>query len=218
MRPILIDLDDTLVDDHSSTKIAFGAFVAAHRDRLGDHPASNLMDRWRATFRQFWIQYEQGTLSFLEQRRLRIRAFFAEDLTDAEADSAFVPYLRAYQSAWKVLPGVSDFLARSKHVPKVILTNGDREQQLQKVLATGLLPHVISVVTPEDCGSWKPKPDMFIAGARILGVPPQDCIMIGDDFVRDIEPATALGMLCFQVERGFSNQVFKSALKAQLLE
>jgi len=139
MRPILLDLDDTLIDDHSSTKIAFEAFVAAHRDRLGDHPAPSLVDRWRTAFRQFWSQYEQGTLSFLEQRRLRVRAFFADDLTDAEADDAFVPYLRAYESSWQLLPGVSDFLARTEHIPKVILTNGDREQQLNKARNTGLL-------------------------------------------------------------------------------
>jgi len=212
MRNILLDLDDTLIDDNSSTKIAFAAFVAAHRDRLGDQPTPSLADRWRTTFRQFWIQYEQGTLSFLEQRRLRVRAFFADDLTDLEADEAFVPYLHAYESSWKLLPGVSEFLARTEHIPKVILTNGDRQQQLKKVRNTGLLGHVVSVVTPEDCGGWKPKPDMFIAGAKILGVPPSTCVMIGDDIIRDIEPARALGMRCFHADPGIGRRVFDNIL------
>lgn len=212
MRPILLDLDDTLIDDNTSTKIAFAEFVSAHRDRLGDEPTHSLADRWRTTFRQFWSLYEQGRLSFSEQRRLRVRAFFADDLTDAEADDAFIPYLRAYESSWKLLPGVSEFLARTEHIPKVILTNGDRAQQLNKARSTGLLSHVVSVVTPEDCGSWKPKPDMFIAGARILGVPLSTCVMIGDDMVRDIEPARALGMRSFHVEPGVSRRVFNEIL------
>lgn len=141
-----------------------------------------------------------------------VRAFFADDLTDLEADEAFVPYLRAYESSWKLLPGVSEFLARTEHIPKVILTNGDRQQQRKKVMNTGLLGHVVSVVTPEDCGGWKPKPDMFIAGAKILGVPPSTCVVIGDDIIRDIESARAFGMRCFHADPGIGRRVFDNIL------
>lgn len=214
MRPVLLDLDDTLMDDHRSTRVAFEAFVHAHRARLENQPFPALLARWRRALQQYWVQYERGELSFSEQRRMRIRTFLGDNLSDAEADHAFQPYLLAYEASWELLPGVSEFFEQSPNIPKVILTNGDREQQLQKVRRTGLQEHVLAVITPADCGSWKPRPEMFLAGAAVLGVSPRNCIMIGDHLVRDIEPASALGMLCFQVKPGQSREVFTHALAA----
>ena len=214
MRPILLDLDDTLVDDHRSTAIAFDAFAEVHREKLGDRGSTALLLEWRTVFVKHWMRHERGELSFPGQRRARVREFLGADLTDAEADQAYLPYLRAYEASWQLLPGVREFLTRSADIPKLILTNGDRQQQLRKVTATGLLPHVAAVITPEDCGYWKPSPEVFLTGARRLGAAPDECIMIGDDPVRDIAPARELGMVCFEVKRGWWHEAFEGALSA----
>jgi HAD superfamily hydrolase (TIGR01549 family) len=214
MRPILLDLDDTLVDDHGSTAVAFGAFVEAHHSVLGNRDVATLLLEWRSALAKHWVRYERGELSFLGQRRARVRELLGNDLTDADTDNAFVPYLEAYEASWQLLPSVREFLERSAAIPKVILTNGDRQQQLRKVAATGLLSHVAAVVTPEDCGYWKPRPEMFLAGAGCVDAATTDCIMVGDDPVRDIIPARALGMACFKVERGRWHEAFEGALSA----
>jgi putative hydrolase of the HAD superfamily len=214
VRPILLDLDDTLVDDHRATAIAFDAFVEVHRGKLNDRGVATLLLEWRTVFAKHWVRHERGELSFAGQRRARVREFLGTDFTDAEADEALLPYLRAYEASWQLLPGVREFLARSANIPKVILTNGDRQQQLRKVTATGLLSHVAAVITPEDCGYWKPNPHVFLTGARRLGAAPSKCIMIGDDPVRDIAPARELGMVCFQIERGRWHEAFERALSA----
>lgn len=216
MRPFLLDLDDTLLDDRAATAVAFEAFVAAHRGRLREAPTPVLLERWRAVAREHWLRHERGEATFQEQRRLRVRAFLEADLDDADADRAFEPYRRAYESSWRLGPGVARFLARSKGIPKIILTNGDREQQLRKVESTGLTAHVAAVITPADCGCWKPTEGMFLAGARTLGVAPERCIMIGDDPARDLEPAAQLGMACFQVEHHHVDEAFDAALEASL--
>jgi putative hydrolase of the HAD superfamily len=214
VRPILLDLDDTLVDDQRSTAIAFEAFVDTHRTLLnGREPARLLLD-WRNVFAKHWVRHERGEVSFQEQRRARVREFLRKDLTDVEADEALLPYLKAYEASWQLLPGVGEFLVHAAHIPKVILTNGNRQQQLRKLAVTGLLSHVATVITPEDSGYWKPDHGMFLAGARSLGVPPKRCIMVGDDPVRDIAPARELGMACFRVERGRWHEAFERALSA----
>jgi len=93
-------------------------------------------------------------------------------------------------------------LESTKNIPKVIITNGDREQQLRKVQATGLDKHALGVITPMDCGHWKPRPEIFLAALALLNLDPEQCLMIGDDPVRDIQPSKLLGMRCFQVEPG----------------
>lgn len=141
----------------------------------------------------------------MEQRRCRVRDFLGRQLTDEEADEAFLPYAKAYERSWKLLPAAEEFLERTRHIPKVIITNGERGQQLNKVRVTGLSEHVIGVVTPSDCGHWKPHPKIFLAALTMLGATGAECLMVGDDLVRDIEPARKLGMRCFIVEKNHEN-------------
>lgn len=200
MRGILLDLDDTLVDDRSAMRAGVEALLAAHHP--GQANREEHQAAWRASAERYWQRYEAGEISYLDQRRGRIRDFLGRSLDDAQADEALLPYVNAYESAWKLLPGVTEFLARTRHIPKVIVTNGEKAQQLRKVCATGLSEYVVGVVTPADCGQWKPHPAMFLAGLALLGVPAADCLMVGDSGEKDIEPARKLGMRAFHVEAG----------------
>ncbi|QSA98428.1 HAD family hydrolase [Methylococcus sp. EFPC2] len=200
-RFILIDLDDTLLDERTASRQAFGAFVQAHGELLKTSTEAELFARWRVIAARHWQRYERGEIGCREQRRRRIREFLGAELSDAEADEAFRPYLQAYEAAWTLFPDVADFLERTGDIPKAIVTNGDRTQQRRKVAVTGLGEHVAGIVTPEDCGYWKPHRAMFEAAVRLLGAQTADCLMIGDDEQRDIAPARVLGMAWFHVER-----------------
>jgi putative hydrolase of the HAD superfamily len=202
MRAILLDLDDTLLDDRSATANGFVAFLSAHKHRCAYVDDDEALVAWRDAARRHWIRYEQGELSFQEQRRWRVREFLGKALNDTDADAAFLVYQQAYEASWQLLPDVSEFLARTHAVPKVIITNGDRETQLRKVTVTGLRVHVRGVITPADCGHWKPSVGMFRAALELLNVRPEHCLMIGDDPVRDVEPAAALGIRSFRVQSG----------------
>jgi putative hydrolase of the HAD superfamily len=212
MRPILIDLDDTLLDDRAACRIAFASFMQAHAPSLNNLSDTDLLSRWKIITARHWQRFEKGELSFLEQRRLRVRDFLGTVLTDDQADEAFLPYLMAYESSWQLFPDVGEFLKLTADVPKIIVSNGDREQQLRKICATGLAAHFIDIITPEDCGYWKPNPEIFIAAARILNVKLSDCLVIGDDFFRDIVPAKRLGMKWFHVERSVPQSGLLQAL------
>jgi putative hydrolase of the HAD superfamily len=199
-RFLLLDLDGTLIDDRSATRAGYDAFLAHHRPGLEGRARQDLLATWRTIAERHWARHEAGELTFLEYRRARVREFLGAPLGDAEADEAFRPYLAAYEGAWRLLPGVAEFLERTRHVPKVIVTNGDRDQQRYKLERTGLLEHVAGMVTPADCGHWKPAPQIFHAALALLGARAEQCLMVGDDPVRDIEPATRLGMPSVLVE------------------
>lgn len=200
VKGILLDLDNTLIDDRSSMCAALEAFLVAHR--LDTANRDQLLASWHSIAARHWIRYEAGEISFVEQRRCRVREFLGRALSDAQADEAFLPYARTYEQSWKLLPGVSDFLDQTRHIPKVIITNGERHQQLRKVLVTGLASHILGIVTPADCGHWKPHPNIFRRGLAMLRASASECLMIGDDASRDIEPARRLGIHCFLVEAG----------------
>lgn len=212
VQAILIDLDDTLLDDRAATRHALLAFVAAHRQALPLEDEADAIARWRRIMAAHWTRHERGEISFVEQRRARVRDFLALELNDSAADAAFEPYRLAYESAWSPVPECAEFVRRTALLPKVIVTNGDRSQQLRKIEATGLAEHFLGVVTPEDCGQWKPNPMMFSAALAKLNVDPSACLMIGDDPVRDIEPARRLGMRTFCVATGHPDRSLLHAL------
>lgn len=201
IRALLLDLDDTLLDDRAATRDGCDALLAAY-------PGLDL-GRWREVSYRHWRRFEAGELDFLGQRREKIREFLGGGLTDSEADAAYEPYRLAYESGWRRLPGVDRFLAGTIDLPRVLLTNGDRGAQNRKVDATGLRGEFLAIVTPADAGAWKPDPRVFEAGLaalreRIPDLKPDEVLMLGDDPVRDIEPARSLGLATWTVGAGTS--------------
>lgn len=57
----------------------------------------------------------------------------------------------------------------------------------------GLLDHVDFVLSSADFGVAKPDPRIFVEGARLVGVPPRDCLMV-DDSATITAAAAAVGM------------------------
>lgn len=214
MDALLLDLDDTLMDDRAATRSAFAAFLDSHRNLLDGETEEDSFVRWRAVSAAHWRRFERGELSFLDQRRARVRDFLRTQLTDPEADAAFEPYRVTYEDAWSLVPGCARFLERTAHLPKVIVTNGEREQQLRKIQKCGISDHIVAAMTPMDCGHWKPSHGIFLAALGQLNLEPNRCLMIGDDLERDIRPAKELGMDAFHVERNNPLRTLLHALDA----
>mgnify|MGYP001952443434 CR=1 FL=1 len=58
--------------------------------------------------------------------------------------------------------------------------------------------HLVTVL--ENMHSCKPQPDYYREIAGILGVPPERCLMVGNDLRDDIAPARAAGMAVYVVD------------------
>ncbi|MGV8910753.1 MAG: HAD family hydrolase [Propionicimonas sp.] len=139
LRGVLFDLDGTLLDhrgaaDHAA-RIWAGRVV---RTGLADDPAR----RWKVLEARHFPLFERGDCTFQEQRRLRVRAFHPdlELLGDSEADDLFADYLELYRAAWRPCPGAHQLLdtAIATGYRVGVLTNGDHEQQCEKLAAIGL--------------------------------------------------------------------------------
>ncbi len=212
VRALLLDLDDTLIDDRK----AMAAAVLQLRAHMGLAPSEDndsVATRWDAIGRSLWAQCAAGEISFAEQRRVRLRETFGIALADREADALFDEYLRFYALHWELLPGATEFLAATAHLPRVLVTNGHRAQVNKKLQALGLAGHFQFVVTPDDCGAKKPDPRIFLHALALLGVAPQHAMMLGDNAVSDIAPAAALGMQVFHVDHRVQGQSIADGIR-----
>lgn len=73
-----------------------------------------------------------------------------------------------------------------------VVTSGTRALATRRLEHTGL-PVPRTLVTAEDVTNGKPDPEAYLAGARLLGVPPADCVVI-EDAPSGIRAARAAGM------------------------
>jgi HAD superfamily hydrolase (TIGR01549 family) len=88
------------------------------------------------------------------------------------------------------LPGARELLVRltELRVPWALATSGRRETAQHTTALLGV-PDGVPIVTRDDVQHAKPDPDLFLAAAERLGVPPAHCFVVGDS-IWDLLAAT----------------------------
>ena len=94
-----------------------------------------------------------------------------------------------------ILPGARELLQALKEtgIPRAVGSSTPRENLDALFAVTGLDSLFDAVVCGSDVTHGKPDPEVFLTGARKLGLPPQRCIVIEDAFA-GIEAARRAGM------------------------
>jgi HAD superfamily hydrolase (TIGR01509 family) len=100
------------------------------------------------------------------------------------------------------LPGVTSFLdaVEARRIPWAIATSS-RRAQVGRSVEVLALPHTPRIVDGSAVERAKPEPDLLLAAARELGVPPERCWCVGDS-TWDMRAATAAGMTPIAVLAG----------------
>ncbi len=83
----------------------------------------------------------------------------------------------------------------------VLLTNGDRDLQRRKAVASGLLPLFDHVVISGELGVGKPEAGIFLHALGLVAARPEEAVMVGDSVARDVRGALAVGMPAVWVDR-----------------
>jgi HAD superfamily hydrolase (TIGR01509 family) len=109
-------------------------------------------------------------------------------------------YLGLLREAKLILPVVEFARRVAKTRPVAIVTGGMPEVAQATLDSAGLSDLFPIVVTPADVppGRGKPAPDMFLLGARKMGVPPERCLVF-EDAEPGIVGARAAGMQVVRV-------------------
>lgn len=75
-----------------------------------------------------------------------------------------------------------------------LVTNNPASVGRKGLAALGVEDRFACVIGLDDTGQSKPDPAPFSLAAERLGVPPEDCVSIGDRYDVDLAPALTLGM------------------------
>ena len=201
LKVALFDLDDTLVDQGGAARAALLGWLPELGLDLDD--PEELVVAWTSIAEEHYARYQRREITFAEQRRLRVCEFLGVDATDVEADEIFAGYLSRYEQAWTAFDDAAPALRRVRDAGLVaaVLTNGDSAHQRLKLERTGLAEHVDVVVASDDLPAGKPDPRSYAGACEILGVVPDDVLMIGNDVEKDYQGPLDAGLGAVLLDR-----------------
>lgn len=200
--PILFDLDDTLLDDRGAQEVYLSRLLELYAGELVYDSKTAFHMAWRAAIERHFARYLSGDITLAEQRRARIRDVFCQPtMIDARADEIVAEFLLAYEAAWRLFPDVVQCLDALQEATLGVITNGNEDQQIGKLRATGILDRFSIVVVSESVGHAKPQREIFEHACSRLGCTAHECVFVGDDWARDVEGAAAVGMTPIWLDR-----------------
>jgi beta-phosphoglucomutase family hydrolase len=195
-RGVVFDLDGTLVDNMELHAEAFAEFMT----RRGLPP---LDDAQRAR-----LDGKRNTDIFPE---LLGRDLPGEELL-AISDEKESLYRALSRGRLAPLAGLDRLLAllAANGIPAAVATSGPAENVRHTLAELGLAERVTVIVRGDQVPQGKPHPDIFLAAAARIGVPPRECLAF-EDSPSGVAAARAAGMVCVALSTSFSDGAFRAA-------
>jgi putative hydrolase of the HAD superfamily len=188
IKAIVFDLDNTLVDFMAMKKQAIDAAIDAMVDAGLELERTEIKERIDTIYKERGIEYQQvfDDLIFGIFQKIDHRVLAA----------GIISYRRAREAALKPYPHVTATLMElSRRGIKLALLSDAPSREAWLRLCYINFHHIFSnVVTFDDTGERKPSPKPFNKALQLLGVKPEEALMVGDWPERDIKGAKAVGM------------------------
>ena len=179
LKAVITDIDGTILD---TERIYIRAWKEAGREMGYEIPDEALM-KTRAISNKdaaaVLASYLGEAFSYWECRKRRV--VIAERLICDQS-----PLL---------LPGAAKMMAYLKEngIPIAAATSTDREKTMIHLAESGIDTAFDAIVTGDMIEHGKPAPDIFLKAAELLGVLPEDCVVLEDSHA-GIRAAHAAGM------------------------
>ena len=182
--------EDGVVIDQICAAISQSATVRATPREIGSY--------WWAEFSDAFERSHGG--DFETQRRLELASLIQtiENFgAQCDANELSEPLFRY----WERPPIFDDAMQFLDNIglPVVVVSNIDRLD-----IETAIDHHDLTfdhVITSEDVRSYKPRPELFVAGLEAAGCPPDRVLHVGDSLTSDVAGARRLGIPVAWVNR-----------------
>jgi len=201
LEAVLLDLDDTILDNAAGLEVVWGSVARALAERLGDVAPDVMRKEIEAASDWFWSDDERhraGRLDMPGSRRAVLgRALAVIGRPNAAlADEATELYCRLRDDAMAPFAGALEALARLRErAPALgLVTNGASAAQRAKIERFDLARFFDVIVVEGEAGYGKPDRRVFERALAALDARPERALMAGDNFECDVLGALGAGL------------------------
>lgn len=186
IKGVIFDLDNTLYNYDEADQKAYQE-VFNYLDKKNDKTK-------KTDYKQLIIESKEEIkrLNSISHSRLLYFQNLCEhlQLSYTEAQKLNIIYWETFYASIKIYPYVKYLfdLLKKLGIKIGILTNFTVEHQFKKLQLLNLLSYIDHLVTSEEVGYEKPDKRMFDHILEKMNIPISNLMMIGDNFVADIEP------------------------------
>ena len=197
-KDIFFDLDNTLWDfDYNSKIVLNSIYEKFDLKKHGVISKKKFINIYKNINASLWYKYREGLITkdvLRRQRFLKTLIYFnIENRNLSDKIGNF--YIANSPSQIKLMEGAKDVLFNlSLYYNLHIITNGFKEVQDIKLKKSGIYSFFQNVIVSEDVGVLKPNKKIFQYALKICNTTAEDSLMIGDDYISDVEGAQASGI------------------------
>ncbi|KAL7987493.1 hypothetical protein Chor_006412, partial [Crotalus horridus] len=199
IKAFFFDLDNTLIDTAAASRRAIAEVtkILQYEYHYTEREADMVCDKFQAKLCkecfdpskisitdlrvQHWEEAIQEVKGGRANQKLARECYFLWKTTRLQ-------YLTLTEETHKILSDLK------KVVPLLLLTNGDTETQKEKIEACACQEFFDAIVVGGEQKEEKPSPSIFLHCCELLGVQPEDCVMIGDSLDTDIQGGLNAGL------------------------
>jgi putative hydrolase of the HAD superfamily len=199
-RVLLLDLDDTILDDTGSVVACWTATCTQLAKRVGLE-AVLLQEAIDLTRIWYWDDPERHRIGRADIRAASAHivdlALQSLDVFDTALARLIADSYRNQRDSFICLyPGALETLRafRERGIPMALLTNGSAAAQRGKVERFGLAPYFECILIEGEQGFGKPDERVYRRALEALGVNPPDAWCVGDNIEWDVGAPQQLGI------------------------
>ncbi|NTH64457.1 HAD family hydrolase [Agrobacterium rhizogenes] len=188
IKAALFDLDETLIDRRSS---AAEFLKVQYRELVAQHFGDAISEEQYAAY--YFKLEEEG----LVKKTDLYPALVAALGLPSEASGQLLGHFRLrYPDMARPMEGAREALEalRRGGLACAVISNGEGMVQRKKIEVTGIADLIEFALISGELGIRKPDRQIFAMAAERLGVPPAECVFIGDNPTADVMGALNAGM------------------------
>ena len=200
-RAVLLDLDDTILDDSGNVARCWREACLARRAEMGALDPGALVEAIECTRAWFWSDVERhrvGRLDLDAARREIVRMSLAD--MDAEIPGLAEAIAEGYSTRRDLgVQPLADAVEtvrwlRERGCRLALLTNGSGAAQRSKIARFGLAEWFEHILIEGELGYGKPDPRVYRLALDRLGTAPAETWMAGDNLEWDVAAPQRLGI------------------------
>jgi len=202
-KAVFFDLDNTLTHRALSIARYSERFHFAFRDHLKETNAGNI--------NAIIIREDNGgylpknsPFSSIREAVSQTLALELKWIKPQLAETILEHWINYFHSAAVLMPGANELIEElmRRDIAIGVISNGAEWSRHQTLEALSLSKKIRVMICSEMFGDSKPSPNIFLAGANLLNLHPQQCWYVGDHPVNDYLGAKKAGMKAIWL-RGF---------------